>query len=196
MTPRDYCALDPADRPAAFTVAGIRSVALIEMLQREILSNLCDGSIFRDFYSASLVHFARALERPPSRWRLEVLYRTTTAQSYAAGHAAGMVHPDVRLALPWWWYSTVGDSRVRRSHQALNGFVARWDDPVWRMILPPNGPCCRCKVRAYTTQEAAQLVGESTLRIPGVERLPTNLRIQYPVSVLPFILGERPFLRR
>ena len=43
-------------------------------------------------------------------------------------------------------YRTVGDSRVRPEHEALNGIVKPIDDPFWKTYYPPNGWRCRCTV--------------------------------------------------
>jgi SPP1 gp7 family putative phage head morphogenesis protein len=47
---------------------------------------------------------------------------------------------------PYWEYRTVGDSKVREEHAALNGVVLPANDKHWRRIYPPNGWNCRCYV--------------------------------------------------
>lgn len=47
---------------------------------------------------------------------------------------------------PFLKYETVGDSRVRDGHAALNRVVKRVDDPFWGEFMPPNGWRCRCSV--------------------------------------------------
>lgn len=41
-------------------------------------------------------------------------------------------------------FQTAGDSNVRPGHAALDGLVARADDPLWRSWSPPLGYQCRC----------------------------------------------------
>lgn len=50
-------------------------------------------------------------------------------------------------------YVTVGDERVRASHEAMNGIQRPMSDPIWDKIYPPNGWNCRCTV--ITTTGAA-----------------------------------------
>ncbi|MGB1216985.1 MAG: phage minor head protein, partial [Saprospiraceae bacterium] len=59
--------------------------------------------------------------------------------------------------LPYWKYQTVGDGRVRSSHQALDGKVLKADDPIWDNIYPPNGYGCRCEVIALSDLDGEEL---------------------------------------
>lgn len=43
-------------------------------------------------------------------------------------------------------YRTVGDNRVRDSHERLDGLRLPPSDPLWSKIYPPNGWNCRCTV--------------------------------------------------
>lgn len=52
-------------------------------------------------------------------------------------------------------YRTVGDSRVRPEHAALNGVIKPIDDPFWRTYYPPNGWRCRCTVM-NTAEKASE----------------------------------------
>ena len=56
-------------------------------------------------------------------------------------------------------YRTVGDSRVRPEHAALNGVVKPIDDPFWKTYYPPNGWRCRC-----TVMNTAEKVSEGTFK--------------------------------
>lgn len=51
-----------------------------------------------------------------------------------------------KSAAPWLRYDTVGDSRVRPTHAALDGTIKKVDDPFWNLYYPPNGWRCRCDV--------------------------------------------------
>ena len=53
-------------------------------------------------------------------------------------------------ALPWLTYRTVGDSRVRPEHAAMDGVTKRVDDPFWKKYYPPNDWNCRCDVEQST----------------------------------------------
>jgi SPP1 gp7 family putative phage head morphogenesis protein len=53
---------------------------------------------------------------------------------------------ETKHLLPYLQYETVGDQRVRPTHQALDGIVRKVDDPFWLSYMPPNGWNCRCTV--------------------------------------------------
>jgi SPP1 gp7 family putative phage head morphogenesis protein len=48
--------------------------------------------------------------------------------------------------LPLLQYQTVGDGRVRPTHQALDNIIRPISDPFWKQYYPPNGWRCRCTV--------------------------------------------------
>lgn len=75
--------------------------------------------------------------------------RYTKVELDAANKAASAVEEwkEIReraYLYPHLRYETVGDSRVRDEHRALDGAVYRWDDPFWKTWYPPNGWSCRC----------------------------------------------------
>lgn len=64
---------------------------------------------------------------------------------------------------PFLKYQTIGDSRVRAAHAALNDKVFSIDDPQLNGIYPPNGFGCRCEMvqvsKADNITTGAQAVG-------------------------------------
>lgn len=57
---------------------------------------------------------------------------------------------------PYWKYKTVGDSKVRQEHAALDGLILHYQDPRWQEIFPPNGWGCRCKIEPVMLHEGKQ----------------------------------------
>lgn len=85
-------------------------------------------------------------------WRLNTIYRTNMATSYAAGRYQQMV--DNAEDQPLWMYDAVNDSRTRPSHAALDGQVFPADDPFWDTHYPPQGFNCRCDVTPMSENQA------------------------------------------
>jgi SPP1 gp7 family putative phage head morphogenesis protein len=75
---------------------------------------------------------------------LRVEYNSSIAQAQTASQ--WMDIEDMKADFPMLKYHTVGDSRVRKTHQALDGIVRNVDDKFWSFYMPPNGWNCRCTV--------------------------------------------------
>jgi len=87
--------------------------------------------------------------------RLRTIFQTNVQTAYMAGRFQRLVGNAGDR--PFWMYVAVMDGRTRPAHAALNGKVFRWDDPIWKVIFPPNGWGCRCRVRALTAAEVEQM---------------------------------------
>lgn len=82
---------------------------------------------------------------------LQAEYQTSLASSRMAAEWNRIV-ADADL-LPLLEYDTVGDSRVRPTHVALDKIVRPVNDKFWTNYYPPNGWRCRCSVRQITAEE-------------------------------------------
>lgn len=84
---------------------------------------------------------------------LEVEYNSalSTAQ---AGVQWQQIERDAE-ALPWLKFTTVGDQAVRDEHAALDGFIARVNDPIWDTLFPPIDWECRCLADQLDDADAA-----------------------------------------
>lgn len=75
---------------------------------------------------------------------VETLVRTQAMLAYNAGGWASNKNPDVDWLVWGYEYVTVGDDRVRPTHEAQEGVRKPKDDPYWNIWWPPNGYNCRC----------------------------------------------------
>ncbi len=103
--------------------------------------------------------------------RLKTIFETNMQVAYNAGrYEEQMANAEFR---PIWERIAIMDTRTRPRHAALNGFTARYDDPVWQFMYPPDGYRCRCRVRARTEADAERLglkVESSEGRIENVQQ--------------------------
>lgn len=83
--------------------------------------------------------------------RLRTIFQVNVQTAYMAGRYKRYVSNAVER--PYWRYVAIMDGRTRPAHAALHGKVFRWDDPIWKVIWPPNGWGCRCRVVALTQVE-------------------------------------------
>lgn len=75
-------------------------------------------------------------------WYDTIILNSSYNKSLRVAYAA---EPTKRL-FPFLAYRTVGDTRVRPEHAALDGFVARVDWDGWDRYTPPLGWNCRCRI--------------------------------------------------
>lgn len=171
MTKLAFDGLSKRYKMQAFTIAGISDVALIDKIHEALAKVVADGGTDRDFRRAvNALTDEAGVERLAS-FHVETVFRTNVQRAYSYGRMEQMRDPDVAKALPYWKFRTAGDGRVRPEHEALNGFVARQDDPVWRKLYPPLGFNCRCIVTAILAKRAPAGADE-----PGIDRVPDASR--------------------
>jgi SPP1 gp7 family putative phage head morphogenesis protein len=83
--------------------------------------------------------------------RLRTIFQTNAQTTYMVGRYQAQV--ENASDRPFWQYVAVMDGRTRPAHAALHGRIWRFDDAAWRVIYPPNGWGCRCRVRALTADQ-------------------------------------------
>ncbi len=76
--------------------------------------------------------------------RIETIYRTNINSAYQAGFDQEIEDdPFANDLVVAFRYDAVNDSRVRPTHEKMEGVFAR-TDPFWNTHTPPNGYNCRC----------------------------------------------------
>lgn len=75
---------------------------------------------------------------------LRAEYNSAVAQSRSASMWQEI--QGAKKTFPMLTYQTVGDMRVRPTHQALDNISRPVDDKFWDTFFPPNGWNCRCTV--------------------------------------------------
>ena len=91
-------------------------------------------------------------------WLLENMVRTQIAIAYSAGRWNANQDPAIQEILWGYEYVTVGDDRVRPSHEAIDGAAYPKEHPFWESNWPPNGYSCRCDVLELFKDEAPVVV--------------------------------------
>lgn len=154
--PKNFGALPDQLKQRAFTVAGIEQMDVLRRI-REAVAKLPEGANWDDAkreIAAEMSPYAGG-DMKKAKLRAEFTLRTHGFQAYAvARHQEQMATADV---LPYWKYETVGDSRVRAAHAALDGKVLRADDPWWKTHYPPWDWGCRCIVVAIDEEDAKEI---------------------------------------
>ncbi|MGY0034436.1 phage head morphogenesis protein [Pedobacter sp. NJ-S-72] len=80
-----------------------------------------------------------------------------TAISSAQMGSRWIQYQEEKDDLPFLTYRTVGDGKVRSSHQLLDGVTRAIDDFIWDTIFAPNGWNCRCDIEQSVHEKVTPL---------------------------------------
>lgn len=156
----------------AFTVAKATSLEVLRTIRAEVARAIGPGRSFEDFKRALRPRLQElgwwgtqevldadtgelARVQLGSTRRLRTIFQTNVQTAYMAGRFKRFT--DNAVDRPYWRYVAILDGRTRPAHAALHGKVWRHDDPIWKVIWPPNGWGCRCRVTALAQQDFEDL---------------------------------------
>ena len=169
--PKNFGDLPAQLKQRAFTVAGIEQLDTLRRIRDAVAEGASWDEAKREI-AAEISPFidmdGESKRTTAGRARAEFILRTQGFQAYAvARHQEQTATIDV---LPYWKYETVGDSRVRPGHAALDGKVLRADDPWWQTHYPPWDWGCRCIVVALDEEDAKEIGVTESGRMPTPQR--------------------------
>lgn len=152
-----------------FTVAGILKQDILSDVREALVDSLSQGQTLRQFEKQLLPVLTQkgwigrglvadkdgVLEgKQLTPRRLKTIFETNMQASYNAGrYEEQLANAEYR---PYWERIAIMDTHTRPRHAALNSFTARYDDPVWQFMYPPDGYGCRCRVRARSLADIKQ----------------------------------------
>ncbi len=95
------------------------------------------------------------------------IFRTNIQSHYARGRAEQQARSTDDF--PYRMYDAVNDSRTRPSHAAMDGYVARHDDPIWSTWRPPCGYRCRCRLISLSERQAGRFIDADRQRMTDAD---------------------------
>lgn len=173
-----YGALQAQARSMAFSVSGIAQLDVLTAVKDSLTKVLEQGDSFGK-WKKGVLSGEIPLQGLPAH-RIENIFRTNIQSNYARGRCEQQrANYDSQ---PWLMYDAVNDARTRPAHSAMDGFVARYDDPVWNTWRTPNGYQCRCRLIALTERQAKQyiLADQNRMQQPGMSEARTNAIVEGP----------------
>ena len=165
FTTEDEAAI-AAFQKECFEVAGVGQYKLEEKLKSIAVDAWKNEHDFKWFEAEArkvMLDYIPFEDQAPSGY-LETNFNTAVNSSYTAAKYNRLQDPDVKDLYPAYQYFTQNDDRVREEHALLHELVFANDDPVWDVIMPPNGWNCRCYFIPLDQDEAAGADIESDLR--------------------------------
>lgn len=155
-----YGELQGLARAAAFSIAGVTNLALLKQVMESLEEATATGQSFAD-WQRRVASDEIPLELPAHR--LDNIFRTNLQNHYARGRCLQQKRTAERF--PWLMYDAVNDDRTRPSHAAMDGFIARHDDPVWSRWRPPCGYRCRCRLVSLRDTQAQKYIDADRRRL-------------------------------
>ncbi|CAA0097652.1 Uncharacterised protein [BD1-7 clade bacterium] len=182
----DYRDVWREEHHAAFTVAKLMQMDILEVVQNHLDEALAEGRTFQQFKNdltpllQKLGWWGKQEMTDPltgevvdaqlgSPRRLKTIYQVNMRTSRAAGQWQRIQR--TKQSHPYLLYS-LGPSREHRDeHQRWAGVLLPADDPWWQTHFPPNGYGCKCRVRQISQGEYEKLTatGRYLTEAPVIE---------------------------
>jgi len=125
--------------------AGVRELSDTPLVLAQIVEMVNRGARESEFLNwCRNCHGSMDLNFIDNRWA-KLLFGSVALAIYSEYHRQQNLA--VVSTLPYWilWVQT----EYCAGHRSLNRFAARWDDPVWKSIHPPNGWMCGLGVTPF-----------------------------------------------
>jgi len=133
----------------SFAGALVEDQRINDALKESLTKALKNGQSFEDWRETIDQQFDKLGVTRFSNYRLNLIYRTESALSYAGAQYARA--QELKDKFPYWEYSAILDQRTRPSHRALDGKYFAIDNPEF---WPPLGFNCRCTIILISKAEA------------------------------------------
>ena len=140
----------------AFTIAGVTHGQLLQEALDLVTKAVDDGQLYRDFKQQFAETFIKRGFSPLNDWRMRLILLQNMRNAYGAGRYQQQHDPETVLRRPYLVYRHDDPITPRPHHVALDGFVARADDPIWNTLHPPNGFGCRCRTFSLNERQLRQ----------------------------------------
>ena len=145
VTPKVWKQIADDSKHAAFYISQIEDLEHVKYLKEKMMSAMAVGKPYKQFAR----EIVEVLGEP--YWNasyMKTAFYTNTFSALAVQSQTALLRVTDRF--PFWRYSGILDGKIRDSHAAMHGVVARHDDPLWSTWYPPNGYNCRCRITIAT----------------------------------------------
>lgn len=145
------------DRVAAF----VRSAehAVTRRAQVMITHAMAQGIPEREI-GKSIVFSVDQVRRETAPWTeayARMAFRTNVNTAVTAGRFRQVQDPAVRQVIPALRFDAIADRNTRSNHLAADGLIFSSTSPAWRLIAPPLGYNCRCRVAFVTVAQLSRM---------------------------------------
>ena len=153
----------------AFTVSGMESTELLDLVKDSIAQSMLEGDTERDWEKQVAPKLEAKGFLPENPYHLRTTFYQNMYNSYSAGKYEMAMKPFVREQFPWFRYSKVLEVACEIC-EPLEDFEADKDDPIWDSIYPPNHFLCACEIQSIEAPDDGEADDISDLQEwPGVQ---------------------------
>ncbi|MBH2032401.1 MAG: hypothetical protein I8H73_06070 [Pseudomonadales bacterium] len=167
----DYRDVWQAQHQAAFTVAKVTQLDLLQDIRAAVDAALKDGTTLQQFQKTltptlqakgwwgrkpmtdPLTGEARDVQLGSPR-RLKTIYDTNLRTAHSEGQWQRIQAS--KAAFPFLQYDGANSENPRLQHKAWDGIVLPVDDPFWQSHMPVKEWGCKCRVIAMTASQVAR----------------------------------------
>lgn len=149
-----YNQLTDLERLRAFSVAQVTVLDELASIHSSLMDAIDKGMTQAEWKRQLLSNPEMIETLKLSNARLDNVFRTNVQQAYSMGIARQQESPRALKRRPFFQYDAINDSRTRPAHAAMDNFIARHDDPVWKRWTPICGYRCRCVRISISEAEA------------------------------------------
>lgn len=151
----------------AFTVAKVARIDLLQDIRKSLVTALEQGQTLeqwkagltptlqqKGWWGKQIVTNPEGVQQDVqlgSPRRLRTIYDTNMQSAYSAGRYKAML--DGAETRPYWEWRHISMINPRKHHQAMDGQIFRYDDPLWNVAFPPSEWGCKCRVIARSSRE-------------------------------------------
>ncbi len=135
--------------------ADVRDADVVPLVVTRVLEIVNSGRTDREFLEWCKNHGSIDLNFIDKRWA-KLIFGSLAMAIYSEHRRQQIL--DVAHTLRYWTLWT--GSQFCAGHKSLNRFAARWDDPLWAAIYPPNGWMCGCSVAPCLESEPEVLASK------------------------------------
>ena len=145
---------------------GIDPRECVLAISARMLGLVAQEALDRDF-----VRWCRSAEAPQLLARLDkkwasLLFTSVALAAYSHRNRSTLLA--VSSGMPYWVLGCM--TQACAPHSTLDGFAAKFDDPIWQFIYPPNGWMCGCSVLAFSGDEREVAEGLGRAVPPELKR--------------------------
>lgn len=152
----------------AFTITGVEDFDILQGI-RDRITDLPAGTNWDDVKKDIAKDLSPWFSQKGAEARAQILLHHHGFSAYAKAQARVM--DELEDVFPYRQYISTEDSKVRRSHAALNGIILESDHVFWEKHTPPWEWNCRCDVVELTGEDMEEERGKDADRPLHLQRV-------------------------